>query len=159
MNMTKPRWKVYLLYILLTEAVGALAAALTQEAALLYGEIITKPPLSPPAWVFPVAWTLLYALMGFGAARVALTPPTAARRLALRLFYAQLVVNFLWSIWFFSFGAYGFAFLWLVLLWALVVRMTLAFRELDRTAARTQIPYLLWLLFAGYLNFGVWRLN
>ena len=159
MNMTKPRWKLYLLYILLTEAVGALAAALTRDAALLYGEAIVKPPLSPPAWVFPAAWALLYALMGVGAARVSLTPPSAGRTLALRLFWAQLGVNFLWSIWFFSFGAYGFAFLWLVLLWALAVRMTLAFRDLDSAAALLQLPYLLWLVFAGYLNYGVWRLN
>ena len=60
---------------------------------------------------------------------------------------------------FFNLETYGFAFVWLVLLWALIVAMTLRFRELDRTAANLQIPYLIWVLFAGYLNYGVWMLN
>ena len=65
----------------------------------------------------------------------------------------------LWSVLFFNLETYGFAFVWLVLLWALIVAMTLRFRELDRTAANLQIPYLIWVLFAGYLNYGVWMLN
>ncbi len=159
MKMSKQPWRSYLLWILLTEAVGALAAVLTQSAPLLYEGGFLKPPLSPPAAVFPVVWTVLYALMGVAAARISRKPPSAARSLALRLYLVQLAVNFLWSVWFFSFGAYAFAFFWLVLLWALIVRMTLSFLELDRTAALLQLPYLLWVLFAGYLNFGVWMLN
>ena len=65
----------------------------------------------------------------------------------------------LWNVLFFNLETYGFAFVWLVLLWALIVAMTLRFRELDRTAANLQIPYLIWVLFAGYLNYGVWMLN
>lgn len=155
----KRSWKTYLFWILGTEAVGALAALLTRDAAAQYGDMLVKPPLSPPAAVFPIVWVLLYALMGVSAARVALSPPSAERRTGLRLYLIQLGVNFFWSILFFRFAAYGFAFFWLVLLWALIVRMILSFRETDLAAAWLQVPYLLWVFFAGYLNYGVWMLN
>lgn len=155
----KRSWKTYLFWILGTEAVGGLAALLTRGAAEAYAAMPVKPPLSPPAWLFPVVWTLLYALMGFSAARVFLSPPSAERRTGLRLYLAQLAVNFFWSILFFSFEAYGLAFFWLVLLWALIVRMILSFRDLDPPAAWLQLPYLLWVLFAGYLNYGVWMIH
>ena len=159
MNLTKRSWKPTLFWILLTEAVGGLAALLTQEATRQYGVSIRKPPLSPPAAVFPVAWTILYALMGAGAARIYCLPPSAERSIALRIFAIQLVVNFAWSILFFNFQAFGLAFLWLILLCALIVRMILAFLELDAPAGWMQLPYLLWVFFAGYLNYGVWMLN
>ncbi len=144
---------------MLTESVGALAAALTREGTRQYAAWAEKPPLSPPAVVFSVVWVALYALMGLSAARIAGRPPSRERREALRLYLLQLGVNFLWSILFFNLRAWRFAFFWLVLLWALIVRMVLSFREVDRVAAYLQIPYLLWVLFAGYLNFGVWMLN
>ena len=106
-----------------------------------------------------MVWTLLYALMGIGAARIYQSPPSKARSLGLNLFVAQLVVNFFWSPIFFNLRAFGFAFVWLLLLWVLVLWMSLVFRKVDRTAARLQIPYLLWLTFAAYLNLGVWYLN
>ena len=118
-----------------------------------------KPPLSPPGWLFPVVWSILYALMGVGAARVCLAPPSRTRSLGLNLFVVQLIVNFFWSPIFFNAQAFGFAFLWLLLLWGLVLWMTCTFRKTDPLAAKLQIPYLLWLTFAAYLNFGVWYLN
>lgn len=157
--MKKNSWKPYVIGILFTEAVGALAGLLTREATKLYSTTIVKPPLSPPALVFPIVWSLLYALMGIGAARIWLTAPSPERTRSLRIYLVQLAFNFFWSILFFNFQAFGFAFLWLVALWALIVWMTLSFYELDRLAAYLQIPYLLWVLFAGYLNFGVWKLN
>ena len=157
--MKRKGWKAYLIWILLTEAVGGLAALLTQESVKLYGSVIQTPPLSPPASVFPIAWTILYALMGVSAARIWLLPGSAARRAALRVYLLQLAVNFFWSLWFFNLQAFGFAFFWLVLLCALIVRMLLAFRELDAPAGWLQLPYLLWVFFAGYLNYGVWMLN
>ena len=159
MNLMKRSWKPYLFGILLTEAVGGLAALLTREATELYGSTIRKPPLSPPAVVFPIVWTILYALMGVSAARVYRLPLSAERTGALRLYLLQLAVNFAWSILFFNCQAYGLAFFWLILLFALLVRMILAFRELDPAAAWLQLPYLLWVFFAGYLNYGVWMLN
>ena len=97
--------------------------------------------------------------MGVSAARIWLKPPSAGRSRSLRLFLLQLAFNFVWSFLFFSFRAYGFAFLWLAVLWFLIVRMLLSFYDVDRPAAWLQIPYLLWVLFAAWLNLGVWKLN
>ena len=124
-----------------------------------YSDSIVQPPLSPPGWVFPVVWTLLFALMGIGAARIYLSPPSSQRSLGLNLFIAQLAVNFFWSPIFFNLQAFGFAFFWLLLLLGLVLIMTLIFRKVDPLAAKLQIPYLIWLSFAAYLNLGVWYLN
>ena len=138
---------------------GALSGFLTREGTKLYSETIVKPPLSPPAIVFPIAWAALYALMAIGAARVYLARPSAARSRSLRLYLIQLAFNFFWSIIFFNMQAFGIAFVWLAALWALILMMLLSFRRSDRTAATLQYPYLLWVLFAGYLNLGVWMLN
>jgi len=143
----------------LAEAVGLLSGWLTREGTQIYAETIVKPPLSPPGWVFPVVWTVLYALMGISAARVWLAAPSKARNLGLNLFVAQLIVNFFWSPIFFNLQAFGLAFFWLLLLWGLVLWMILRFRKVDSLAAKLQIPYLLWLTFAAYLNLGVWYLN
>lgn len=110
-------------------------------------------------WLFPVVWGILYALMGISAARVWLTPETPARRRGINLFIAQLIVNFFWSLIFFNLQAFGFAFVWLLLLWVLVAWMILTFYKVDPLAAWLQVPYLVWLTFAAYLNFGVWMLN
>ena len=144
---------------MLAESVGALSGWLTRTAMESYSESIVQPPLSPPGWVFPVVWTLLFALMGIGAARVYLSPASPERSLGLNLFIAQLVVNFFWSPIFFNLQAFGFAFFWLLILWILVLWMSLTFRKSDSLAAKLQIPYLLWLTFAAYLNLGVWYLN
>ncbi len=157
--MNKNTWKPYLFGILFTEAVGGLAGLLTREATEIYNSTIVKPALSPPAIVFPIVWAILYALMGIGAARVWMAPLSPARTRSLRLFLLQLAFNFFWSILFFNFQAFGLAFFWLAVLWILILRMILSFYEVDRLAAWLQLPYLLWVLFAAYLNFGVWKLN
>jgi len=143
----------------LAEAVGALSGWLTRDAMQIYSRTIVQPPLSPSAWVFPVVWTILYALMGIGAARIYQTPPSKNRSLGLNLFVAQLVVNFFWSPIFFNLQTFGLAFFWLLLLWLLVLWMILTYRKTDLLAANLQIPYLIWLTFAAYLNLGVWYLN
>lgn len=155
----KQHWKTYTFWILLTEAVGALSGWLSRDGMQLYMQTAENPPLSPPGWVFPVVWTILYALLGFGAARIWLSPVSRARSRSLNLFISQLVINFFWSLIFFNLQAFGFAFLWLLLLWGVVLWMILSFRKGDPLAAKLQVPYLLWLSFAAYLNFGVWMLN
>ncbi len=157
--MSKIKWKTYAFWILLAEAVGALSGWLTWEGAARYAENVIKPPFSPPGIVFPVVWAILYALMGIAAARVWLSPPGSERTEGIVLFGTQLAFNFFWSIFFFNLEAFGFALLWLLALWLLLLWMTLIFRKTDRTAALFQVPYLLWVLFAGYLNLGVWILN
>ena len=114
--MKKTTWQNYLFWIGLTEAVGALAGFLTRDSARLYGETFVKPPLSPPGAVFPIVWTVLYALLGFGAARIFDAEPSPERTRARRLFWLQLIFNFFWSIIFFNLQAFGFAFVWLLAL-------------------------------------------
>lgn len=157
--MKTVKWKIYLLWVALTEAVGALSGWLNRAGTKRYEAQAAKPPLTPPAAVFPVVWAVLYALMGIGAARVYLAPASAQRTRALGLFAVQLAVNFLWSILFFSLERYGLAFWLLVVLWGLIVGMIAAFYPVDRLAAWLQVPYLLWVTFAAYLNAGVWYLN
>jgi tryptophan-rich sensory protein len=152
-------WKTYAFWILLAEGVGALSGFLSREGTRRYLETVEKPPLSPPGMVFPIVWTVLFALMGIGAARIFLMPPSAGRRRALELFLVQLAVNFFWSILFFNWSAYALSLFWLLLLWGLVLWMLVSFYRLDRPAGLLQIPYLLWISFAAYLNLGVWLLN
>lgn len=155
--MKKGNWKVYAIWIGLSEAAGALSGWLTRDGTKFYNEVIQKPPLSPPAIVFPIVWGILFALMGFGTARVSMASASKERSQGLNLFIVQLIINFFWSLIFFNARAYGFAFLWLVLLWVLILGMILTFRKVDSLAAVSQIPYLIWVTFAAYLNFWVWQ--
>lgn len=157
--MNKPTVRQYAFFVALSEAVGIFSGLFSREGTALYAQMASKPPLAPPGWVFPVVWTVLYGLMGISAARIWSAPKSQARSRGLNLFIAQLIVNFFWSPIFFNARAYGLAFFWLLLLWILVGLMILQFRKVDKTAARLQIPYLLWLTFAAYLNWGVWQLN
>ena len=155
----KRNWKTYGLWILVAEAVGALSALLTRSGTKAFQADVIQPSFTPPMWLFPVAWGILYALMGIGAARVYLAPLSEHRSDGLRLYWLQLVVNFLWSIIFFNAQAYGFAFAWILLLLALILWMTLAFWRVDPLAGYLQIPYILWVTFASVLTFAVWQLN
>lgn len=157
--MKKVPWMVYGLMILLTEGVGFLSGWLTRQGAQAYSQSIVQPPLSPPTFVFPVVWGILFALMAIAAARIWLTPPSGLRTKALLLYLVQLAFNFFWSILFFNFQAFGAALIWLAVLWGLILWMFFLFRRLDRPAAWLLLPYLLWVSFAAYLNAGVWILN
>lgn len=153
------QWKPYIISIGIALGVGILSGLLSMGSMEDYAMFITKPPLSPPGWLFPVVWTILYTLMGISAARVWLTKDSVARSTGLNLYVAQLIVNFFWSLIFFNAQAFGFAAIWLLLLWVLVLLMILQFYKVDKLAALLQIPYLIWLTFAAYLNIGVWYLN
>lgn len=157
--MSKRNWKTYAFWILLSEAVGALSGWLTREGTKIYQSTVAQPPLSPPPLVFPIVWGILFALMGIGAARIYLSPVSARRTRSLLLFLVQLLFNFFWSIIFFNLQTFGFALIWLAVLWLLILWMTLSFAKIDKAAALLQIPYLLWVAFAAYLNYGVWTLN
>ena len=155
----KRTWKTYTFWILLSVGIGALSGFLSREGAATFSETVVQPPLSPPAWLFPVVWSILYVLMGISATRISLAPDSPQKKQGLNLFIIQLVLNFFWSLIFFNLQAYGLAFLWLVALWITVFLMILSFRKADPVAALLQIPYLIWLTFAAYLSFGVWYLN
>ena len=149
----------YILWIAAVEFVGILSFLLSCQGMMRYRETVCKPPLTPPGIVFGIVWTVLYALMAIGAARVYAAPDSRARQKALNEFFIQLTLNFFWSLIFFNVHSYGLALLWLAILWVFVVRMISAFRKTDSLAAWLQIPYLVWVTFAVYLNYGVWILN
>ena len=152
------KWKYYIGSILLVLAVGTVAGLLTRAGTMQYAEL-AKPTFSPPAAVFPIVWTILYTLMGIGLARIFLSEAAQVRNQGLNLFWLQLFFNFMWSILFFNYKAYGIAFFWLLVMLALILAMIKKWYKTDPLAAKLQIPYALWVAFAGILNFAVWQLN
>lgn len=139
--------------------VGAVASLLTGGGMEVFATV-EKPPLSPPGWLFPVVWTILYTLMGISSYLILTSDADeSAKEGAIRVYGLQLLVNFLWPTFFFNFRWYGFSFFWLLLLWFLVVVMILRFWKINKLAAYMNIPYSIWLTFAAYLNWGIWRLN
>ena len=157
--MKQKRIWTYVFWIGITEAVGALAGFLTRDGMEIYKTQMIKPLLSPPAVVFPIVWAILYALMGIGIARVVLSAHSEERSDAIQVYLLQLVINFIWSIFFFSLRTYGGALAVLLLLLGLIICMIIRFRRVERPAAWLQLPYVLWVSFAAYLNAGVWILN
>ena len=145
----------YILNIALTLAIGGLSSILTSSGQKNFAEVFAQSPLTPPSWVFPVVWTILYVLMAIGYTRVREKCPEQSGK----IYWIQLAVNFLWPIAFFNFNWFLFSFFWLLALLMLVILMTLSFSKCDRFSAYLQIPYILWLLFAAYLNFMVYLLN
>ncbi|MBP3704474.1 MAG: tryptophan-rich sensory protein, partial [Clostridia bacterium] len=119
---------------------------------------LEQPPLAPPGWIFPVAWTLLYALMGAASYRI-YNSEAENRNGALALYLIQLAVNFFWPILFFRFEAVGAAMAVLILLVVLLVLTVIQFWRTDKCAALLMLPYLVWTVFALYLNIGVYFLN
>ncbi len=150
---------VWIIGIALPLAVGGLAGWLTMGSMSTYGALV-QPALAPPPWVFPVAWTALYLLMGIASVLIWNADlPQEEKRRALTWYGIQLAVNFVWPLLFFNAGLYGIALMWLILLLALVVATIAAFLPISRTAAWLMVPYLIWLLFATYLNAAIWLLN
>ncbi len=151
----KKKTKSTAVFIISALAAGGLSALVTSGSMSLFDEI-NKPPLTPPPTVFPIVWTILFVLMGISAARIYLRDPKSA---ALKIYIANLAVNFLWTVIFFNMRAFLLAFAWLVLLIAVVASMIVHFFRLDRTSALLQLPYAAWLIFAGYLNLFICLIN
>lgn len=157
--MREKNWKTLLLCLAVPLAAGGIGALLAGGFGESYGAMY-KPLLSPPGWVFPVVWTVLYLLMGY-AGWLVLTSDASEprRRRALTAFGVQLLLNMLWPLLFFRLGWYGFAFVWLLLLILAVLLCLLLFRYIVKRAGDLLVPYLLWLFFAAYLNLGAAILN
>lgn len=149
--------KIYAFFILTALLTGILSSVFSGGMREMYG-MLQKPPLSPPSWIFPAVWSVLYVFMGISAANIYIIGGKRAEK-ALTVYFVQLFLNFFWSILFFGFGAYFLAFLWLCLLFAAVWYMIYLFYKINPRAAFLQVPYLLWLAFAGYLNFMFFILN
>ena len=148
-----------LLYIVSAEAVGGLSALLSGG----FSDFFTKykePPLLPPSWLFPVVWTVLYALMGYTAYRIDSSSADRKNiRRALSTYWIQLAVNFSWSIVFFRFEALTPSAVIILLLLVLIILMIVLFHRIDRLSAKLNIPYLVWVAFASYLNIATAVIN
>lgn len=151
-------WKKLLICLAIPLGVGALSV-LVSGGMGSYNDFL-QPPLSPPGWVFPVVWTILYLLMGYASYRILVADaPEKQKRTALLWYGIQLVLNFLWSPVFFGLDWYLLAFFILLALWVAVYITMKLFGNIDETASDLLLPYILWITFAGYLNLGVYLLN
>lgn len=145
----------FIIAILIPLAVGALSALFSGSMSY---SAFNKPSFAPPAYLFPIVWTILYILMGISS-YIIYSSKDAGKAEALRVYALQLFFNFFWSILFFGQSWYLFAFIWLIALIVLIVVMIVRFYKISPAAAYLQIPYLLWCLFAAYLNYAIYQLN
>lgn len=151
-------FKKLIVNIAIPLGIGALSALISMGNMESFASL-NKPPLSPPGWLFPVVWSILYVLMGISSYLITESGKPARSKTALAVYGVQLFFNFMWSIIFFNFEAYLFAFIWLLVLLALIIINAILFYRIDRRAGLLFIPYILWVIFAGYLNFGIFLLN
>ena len=152
--------KVYSISIAIPLAVGGLSALITSGSMDIYEEI-NRPFLAPPSWLFPVVWTILYILMGISSGMIyeVKDADPDERRKAFWLYGINLAVNFAWSIIFFNLQAFFGAFIWLLLLIFIIVKMMTSFLKIKPLAAYLQIPYVVWCCFATYLTASIWLMN
>lgn len=154
--MNKNGTKKLAVSIAISLGTGLLSALLTLGNFKAYSALL-QPPM-PPEWLFPVVWTILYILMGVSVYLV-YESDAEEKYIGLAVYVLQLIFNFLWLIIFFNIGNLLFAFVWLVFLWVLVLAMTISFYKVNKTAGLLQLPHLLWVTFAGYLNIALYILN
>ncbi len=143
--------------LVISLGVSGLSSITIRGSSEIYKNL-NRPPISPPSWIFPVVWTILYILMGISS-YIIYESNSNIKNKALTVYITQLAVNFIWPILFFNLEMFLFSFIWLILLLGLVLYMTLLFYQIKPLAAYLQIPYILWLIFAGYLNLMIYILN
>ena len=153
--------KDIIIAIVIPLLVGGVSTLLTMKGMDKFKEL-NQPFLSPPTWLFPIVWTILYIMMGIASYLIYKNKNVffyEERGKALLLYVAQLILNFFWSIIFFNMQQFVFAFFWLLLLWVFVLLLIINSKKVNKTAYYLLIPYILWLTFAGYLNIMVAILN
>ncbi len=156
--MSKIKLKPLIISLIIPLTVGGLAALITRDNMQIYEDIVS-PPLSPPMWLFPVVWTILYILMGISSYIIYEETDETLLSPQMKLYAVQLIVNFVWSILFFNLRAFLISFVWIILLDILIAEMIASFAKVSKAAAKLQIPYLIWVLFASYLNAAIYFLN
>lgn len=156
----KHNLKTYIIAIIISMGIGLLSAFVTRNNMDIYDKIVV-PPLAPPMILFPIVWTILYFLMGFSSGCIATYNDEQKEEVfdALFTYAIQLFLNFFWSVIFFNMEAYLFAFVWIIVLWFAILIMIRKFYKINPVAAYLQIPYLIWVTFAAYLNFAIYWLN
>lgn len=157
MKKFKIHWLNLIVSIMFSLGVGALSSILTKDYYNTYSSII-RPMLSPPSIVFPIVWSILYILMGISS-YIVYSSHSRSKYSALTIYVVQLVLNGLWSIVFFNMHRYLLSFIVLIALWVLILSMAYRFKQIDRLSGILQVPYLLWVTYAGYLNFSIYILN
>ncbi|MDK2808248.1 MAG: translocator protein [Clostridiales bacterium] len=153
----KTNWKLLFENLAISLMVGGLAGIISNNARQVYDQI-AKPAGSPPAWVFPVVWTVLYVFMGVGAYLISKSNHPGKEN-ALWIYRVQLFLTLIWPIFFFNQGNYQKAFYLLCVLWISILIMIISFFKISKCAALLQLPYLLWVTYAGYLNYQIVRLS
>lgn len=147
--------KIYIKSILVPVLVGGVVGIIISP--FMDYSMLQKPFLAPPSIVFPIVWTALYVLMGVSYG--ILKSKNLTNQEIDWIYYLQLGINALWSVFFFVFKWRLFSFFWIVLLAVAVIIMIIKFYSKDKIAGLLQIPYLLWILFATYLNLSIYLLN
>lgn len=148
-----------LLSMVLIIGLAFVIGSLTNNSGMVYNTLV-KPPLSPPSWVFPLVWSLLYLLMAISFYRILMLKKQGVNvTSSIILFSIQLILNYLWSILFFYLGSPLLAFIDLILLIIFIILTIVSFSKKDKLAAYLLIPYLIWCVFALYLNFMILKLN
>lgn len=161
--MTRERQKIrvfaLIVAILIPLFIGGFSAFLTAEDMKAY-ETMTKPPLSPPGWVFAMAWTILYGVMGTASYLVYTSDAEPERKRKALIFYAaQLVMNLLWSTLFFTYGHYLISLIWLLAMWVLILITAFRFYRIRRPAGWMMGGLAVWTTFAAYLNLANFVMN
>ena len=155
----KIRWKTLIIAIAIPLGVGALSSFLTMGSMESFSAL-EQPPLSPPGWLFPIVWTVLYTLMGIASYIVVEYGVDSAEKTeALKAYAIQLLFNFGWTIIFFNLDLYYVAFAWLLVLLITIITTAVRFYKISKWAFYLLIPYIAWVAFAGYLNLGIAILN
>lgn len=154
--MKKLNLKELFFYIGITLIIGSIPSFFVKTNQVY--KSFNKPPLSPPGIVFPIVWTILFILMGISIYLV-MQENNPNKKEAKLIYFIQLIINACWTPIFFGLKQYFLAFLWILMLILLVITMIIVFYKIKKTSAYLNIPYLIWLLFACYLNFGVFILN
>ncbi len=155
----KIKWKLLIACIAVPLVVGGISAIATMGAMKDFSAL-EKPLLSPPGWLFPVVWSILFVLMGI-ASYLVITSGGLQKHInsAITVYAVQLIFNFFWSFFFFNLKLYFFSFAWIIALWLLIIVTLVLFSRLSKTSGYLLIPYLLWVSFASYLNLGIALLN
>lgn len=154
--MKKINWKRLIIIIVITFIVGSFFSFFTMNNMDTFKEL--EKPVNVPGILFPIVWSILYLLMSISC-YIITTKDDKNKDNAIIWYGIQLFINSLWSLIFFGFSAYLFSFIWIILLLTIVIIMIVKFYKIDKMAAYLNIPYVLWILFAGFLNLGIYILN
>ncbi len=158
LNNHMPSYLKLILSITVCLAVGGISGFVTANEIPGWYVNISKPSFNPPNWIFGPVWTALYIMMGI-AFFLVWKSNVPVKEKAYLFFGLQLILNFFWSILFFSMHALGVALIEIILMWVSILLTIVSFYPISKPAAYLLIPYLLWVSFASVLNFSIWKLN